>query len=324
MEFINKIKDFLKKTSHSQKVCTKVDLEKLLVIQGQALSRLNPRKLQRLSDAEFKVFSQWGEDGILDWLINALPDIPSKFVEFGTSDYQESNTRYILLGRNWSGLVLDSDTENIKAIKSNPDFWKYDLTAERSFVTSENINRIISKSGIGNVGILSIDIDGNDLWVWDSIEVIKPIIVVSEYNAVFGDQHPISIPYIEEFFRTSHHFSNLYFGASISALMMVGKKKGYTLVGTNSSGCNAFFIRDDFASFVLDSLDEVVIYPSGFREGRDRYGNLNFIRGLDRIKALYDCEIYDLYAHESKLISDLDNIYSLEWSEGEPRILKST
>ncbi len=118
---------------------------------------------------------------------------------------------------------------------------------------------------------MSIDIDGNDYWVLESINSIRPIILICEYNAVFGDVYPISIPYDPRFRRSNAHYSNLYFGASIEALRLLALQKGYRFVGTTSAGNDAFFVREDYAEQFVDcSLESIQAFPSLFRESRDR------------------------------------------------------
>ena len=143
--------------------------------------------LENLLDAEFKVFSQWGDDGIIQYLVNQL-DIPVKnFIEFGVEDYTEANTRFLLLNNNWSGLVMDCSEENVAYIKNDDIYWKHDLTAICAFVTAENINKTISEAGFtGEIGLLHIDVDGNDYWIWKAIDIVSPIIAIIEYNSLFG------------------------------------------------------------------------------------------------------------------------------------------
>ena len=100
----------------------------------------------------------------------------------------------------------------------------------------------------GPLGILSIDIDGNDYWIWQAITSVQPAIVICEFNAVLGDMRPIVVPYDSAFQRLRAHFSGQYFGASIAALKSLARAKGYTFVGTNSNGVNAFFLKEELAA----------------------------------------------------------------------------
>src|SRR5262245_7200886 len=100
----------------------------------EALGRVEARQARvqasaRPQDYEFQVYSQWGEDGIIDWLTNQVSIENKVFIEFGVEDYTEANTRFLLMHRNWSGLVIDSSEDNIKSIKQQDIYWRYNLKA---------------------------------------------------------------------------------------------------------------------------------------------------------------------------------------------------
>jgi len=261
-------------------------LDELKINQGIMLAGFNRQKSSKnIQDYEFKVFSQWGEDGILQFLTSAL-EIPNKtFIEFGVEDFFESNCRFLLVKDNWRGFILDSSPEHINRLRSSYFYWKYDLRAESTFITRENINESLAQSGFDqDLGILSIDIDGNDYHVLESIAGFRPRILVCEYNAVFGPRRCIVVPYDPRFSRGTRHSSNLYYGASLGALACLTRRLGYSLVGTNSSGNNAFFVRNDLVTGNLLALDaEAGFTPSRFRESRDSKGGLSFVSGEDRL-----------------------------------------
>ena len=317
-KIIKKIKNFIYK-NYSKEIS---DKDKVLIAKNIIFNNNSLRSIHDLGDVEFSCFSQWGEDGIINWLISKLPLIPKKFIEFGVENYKESNTRVLLLLHNWQGLVIDNSENHVKDIKGQEISWRYELNAVTSHITKENINRLIEKNKMSSdVGLLSIDIDGNDYHVWKSIDVIKPIIVVVEYNAVFGDIHSITVPYNPDFFRTKAHYSNLYFGASLKALINLGKEKGYTFIGTNTNGVNAFFIRDDFAPKITSLLSNISAYSSIFREARGRDGNLILLGGLDRYEIIKDCKLFNLATKEDTSLEKLKEIYSIEWKRGEKKYL---
>ncbi len=289
----------------------------LLTAAVLAIENSARQRLKALHDVEFSVYSQWGEDGIIDWLIERLPDIPHTFIEFGVEDYRESNTRLLLKMRNWSGLVIDGSQKNIDDIKNQGIYWRHELTARCAFIDRDNINHLIESAGLmGEIGLLSVDIDGNDYWVWQAIEVVSPVIVVCEYNAVLGDVYPITIPYQASFQRTNADPSNLYFGASIQALISLGQSKGYTFVGTTLTGVNAFFIRNDCASMITMALKAVYAFPSKFREARDTKGNLLYLNGNCRREVINNLPFVDPISGESIDLSNLKEIYSSKWLEG--------
>jgi len=270
--------------------------------------------LQHLSDAEFRVHSQWGEDGILEWLIQRLPICSTRFIEFGVEDYREANTRFLLVNRDWKGLVLDGSEQNMQKVRAEDIYWRHDLTAISAFITRDNINRLIGDNGYsGSLGLLSIDIDGNDYWVWESLDSVNADIVVCEYNAVLGDLHAISIPYGQHFFRTKAHSSNLYFGASIGALCFLARRKGYELIGTNRAGCNAFFVRKELFPLVDANISDKSPRPSHARESRDTSGALTFVSGLERLKVIEDMPVVRVDTGETIRLGTLGTLYSKEW-----------
>jgi len=290
----------------------------LLQAQSMALAMRARDRLEGLHAVEFRAFSQWGEDGIIDWLVENLRGIPHSFVEFGVQDYRESNTRLLLQLRNWRGLVLDASSAHIADIEAQDVSWRHDLTAKRAFIDRSNINDLIADAGFGgDIGLLSIDIDGNDYWVWEGITAAKPWIVVCEYNAVLGDRRGLSIPYDPSFDRTKAHFSNLYFGATIRALVGLAGRKGYRFVGTVSSGCNAFFVRDDVASEVIARLDGVWAFPSAVREARDAEGRLTLAGGLRRKSIIDRLPLIDVETSQETTLAAGD-VYSTEWAAGLP------
>jgi len=249
-----------------------------------------------IHDAEFQVYSQFGDDGIIQYLIEQTRPKVDKFIEFGVQDYEEANTRFLLHNNNWSGLIIDGDPANIEHVRCSPGFWRYDLQAIAQFVDRDNINSIFEAAGFtGEIGLLSMDIDGNDYWVWEAIRVVDPVLVIVEYNSVFGSEHAITIPYDPAFNRTEAHFSNLYWGASIKALCSLAEKKGYAFVGCNLAGNNAHFVRKDRVGRIPVKNAEEGYVESKFRESRDQSGgNLTYLRGRERIDVIKDMQVFDV------------------------------
>lgn len=264
---------------------------------GRLLCRSN-RKLsqpQSLHDYEFKIFSQFGDDGIIQWLIHALQINRKTFIEFGVADYFESNTRFLLMNNNWSGLVLDGSPVNVQRIRANHQMWRHELHVKAAFVTRDNVNQLVSDHPFGReIGLLHIDVDGNDYWLWQAIDSVSPAIAIIEYNSVFGCDRAITVPYRADFQRRLAHHSNLYYGASLPALHDLATSKGYTLVGCNSAGNNAYFIRNDSLTELVPSMPLHEAYvESKFREGRDRDGQLTFLNGEDRANAIRGLAVWN-------------------------------
>lgn len=284
--------------------------EKNLFLNARILANaVCDKELRSLEEAEFQVYSQFGEDGILQWLIHNT-DIDNKiFIEFGVQDYSEANTRFLLMNNNWSGLVMDDSETNMQHLKSWEYLWKYDLTVVASFITKDNINQLISDAGFrGDIGILSIDLDGNDWWILNAIDCVSPRILICEYNNVFGAVKNVTVPYDAGFIRTEKHYSNLYWGCSIAAFCGWAEENGYYYMGSNSAGNNAFFVRKDCIKPDRIPKDANIFVQSKYRESRDQAGNLTYLRGIDRLKCIKSMELYEI---ENGCINTIENIYQL-------------
>jgi len=271
--------------------------ERAVLLNGKILSnQLRGNKdLVSLRDVEFSVFSQFGDDGIIQWLIQNI-DIPNEtFIEFGVEDFSESNTRFLMMNNNWSGFVMDGSSSNIKALQNEQYYWRHDLNSEAVFITKDNINAKISSQKIsGEIGLLHIDLDGNDFYIWEAINVVNPVIVIVEYNSIFGSDREISVPYRNDFIRGKAHPSNLFFGSSIKSLYELSKRKGYSFIGCNSAGNNAYFIRNDKLGGVVKAVSlEDGYVPSKFRESRGANGSLTHLDNEEGLLLLEGLEVYN-------------------------------
>lgn len=324
MAVYKKLKNLLQNQLQLSNATLEKMAERQLVLEALNMAKSNRQinQLDGLKEIEFCAFSQWGEDGIIDWLVSNIPGINPSFVEFGVGDYKESNTRLLIQLQNWRGLILDGSQEHIKNIQKEELYWRHDLQAKCAFIDKDNINQLIEEAGfLGDLGLLSVDIDGNDYWVWKAIDVVNPKIVICEYNAILGDQHQLTVPYKKDFQRSNAHHSLLYFGASLPALIQLGKEKGYKFIGTASNGCNAFFVREDCFKEIEDKIKSVWIYPLAAREARDMQGELSFASGPDRADIIREMEFVDLKNNSNKgqklvKLGDIESRYSSEWNNG--------
>jgi len=308
---MNIVGRLLSKEFHSLSRQSRLENEKTQRLLGQLLANQVKQHgvYENIHDAEFKVFSQFGDDGILQYLIQQARPERHTFIEFGVQDYSEANTRFLLVNDNWRGLIMDGDVQAMFALRTDGIYWRHDLTAVGAFITRENVNQLFLDHGFsGEIGLLSIDIDGNDYWVWEAVNSVDPVIVTVEYNSVFGSQHAISVPYDPDFYRSKAHYSNLYWGVSLKALCILADKKGYAFVGCNSDGNNAHFVRKDKVGVIpVKSVEEGYV-ESCFRESRDINGNLSFLRGEQRINAIKDLQVVDLQTNMLVNLRDLLNL----------------
>ncbi|WP_116106487.1 hypothetical protein [Lewinella sp. IMCC34191] len=235
--------------------------------------------IPKLAETGFRVFSQFEEDGLLLFVFAVLGMTNKRFVEIGSDDGVNSNSANLYFNFGWSGLFIDGNPDSIRRGQrfygKYPHPWFYPPHFRCARVTRENVNQLIEESGyVGEIGLLSIDIDGNDYWVWESLEVINPQVVIIETHNEFGMEN-IVVPYDPNYAYPGKH--PLYHGASPVAMVKLGRRKGYRLVGANELAFNFIFVRNDLAREVLPevTVESVLTHPSvaeghrGFEAIRD-------------------------------------------------------
>ncbi len=271
-------------------------IDELRINQGLALAKLDTLLNTSLVNSNFKIFSQFGGDGILQNLTRTLNLTEKTFIEFGVEDFTESNCRFLMMSDNWSGFVIDASINNVQNIESSYYYWKFNLKAMSAYITRDNINFLLSQSGLGNnIGVLSIDLDGNDYYILESINEVESAILICEFNAVFGPTRKIATPYKDVFNRTKEHYSNLYFGASLSAINYIAEKRGYALVAIDDASVNAFFVKANLLNEkVVKKTVEEIFRDSKFRESRNTEGDLTYVSGQDRAILLRGLPVFNV------------------------------
>jgi len=220
----------------------------------------------------FKVYSQNDEDGIVQEIFNRIGTTNKTFVEFGVQNGLESNGHYLLFN-GWNGLWLEGNKKCFKKLQKcfEKPLSAKRLTAINAFITADNINELIGENGKinGEIDLLSIDIDGNDYWVWEKINCISPRVVVIEYNGKF----PPPCEWVMKYNPNHIWDGSDNSGASLKSLELLGRRLGYALVGTNKNGVNAFFVKKELAKGLFaepataenlyHAYDDVNVYING-------------------------------------------------------------
>jgi len=203
--------------------------------------------------------SQSDESRILEAFVARYP-VPKLFIEFGFGTWEFNCAA---LAASFDGLLLDGDLENVRyARKAMPAR----IRCEHVWLTLETIVIIEQFAHGKEVGILSVDVDGNDYWLLRRLIDLKPAVVVCEFNRTFGHR-PISVPYDANFERFEKHSSGLYFGASLAALDHLCRQHGYSLMAVSSNGVNAFFVRRDLLLPGDNELDMTGIFRDADTQG---------------------------------------------------------
>ena len=270
------------------------------------IKKKNYSKITNIRDAEVKIFSQFGEDGIIDFLLYKL-NLTNHiaFLEIGTGDYEEANTRFLCETRSCRGLLIDK-IKDLKFVQKRDFFWKNDIYFCQKTITPSNISSVINSYGFKNdCNLLSIDIDGNDFWVLKNIELSHVDIVVAEYNPLFGSNLSLTVPQDDNFDR--NRFKKIFYGASLTAIIELMQSKGFMFVGANSACNNAFFINKNKKEFLPNlKVEELKEYTKfTFREIKENSYKENQISNL--IDKIEDFEIYDLSKKKTFRIKELKN-----------------
>ena len=274
--------------------------------------RKNYKNISNLNEVDFKVFSQNGEDGIIDYLLFSLQIEKPKFIEIGVGDYYESNTRFIFERSSGDGLIIDIIDNFQKRVEKNVRLWKGNLKILNRKIDSGNILATLKEFNFfDNIDLFSIDVDGIDYWILEKMPKKFCKLIVAEYNPYFGSNLEISVPNDKNFDRSKYHHSNLCFGASLKSIINLLDRKGFVFLGTNLFKNNAFFVNSDFKDNLfleIPNNNELNSFTNAsFRESRDINNKLNFIDPKDILNEIKKCEVVDLSNNEHK-VKKIENL----------------
>lgn len=222
-----------------QRLLREVDARVESLVRMHVLDRRDLPYPYRLTANRFRIRSQRGEDGVLAAIFEEIGVKHRRFVDLGCGD-NGGNSGYLAADLGWTGLMVDGSKDAIGRLRR--EFNSRNVAVKQAWITREDIDDLLTKfGGGGKVDLLSIDIDGNDIWVWDAISECLPRVVCVEYNTILGPERSVAVPYSPAFERDPRLLFGRYFGASLAALERIGRRKGYRLVAVEN--VNAFFVR---------------------------------------------------------------------------------
>ncbi|MEO6323143.1 MAG: hypothetical protein ABIT01_09320 [Thermoanaerobaculia bacterium] len=225
-----------------------------------------------------KIYSQTDEDGIISEIFRRIGEGSRSFVEIGCGNGSENNTHALLL-KGWRGTWIDGSSKNVEHMARWIPLESPRLHVVRAFVTRENapgmVSSALARAKAPELDLLSVDIDGNDLYVLQAILLaVRPRVIVAEYNGKFPPPLALSIEY-----DPAHTWAlDDYHGASLQSL--VDHLAGYRLVSCNLSGSNGFFIREDLSSAFAPYPVEALFQPARVHLIRERIGQLASLKFL--------------------------------------------
>lgn len=252
----NLVKYYWVKKLHRDKLHPSVGIQQRhLMMQYQSMQA--DGQLPAFSSTGFKVFSQFEEDGLLLYIFSLIGEGSKTFIEIGANDGINSNCSNFAVHFGWSGLFFEGDPALIKRgqkfYRKIPTPYHPKPKYVQAIIQRENVNELVEKNGLsGDIELLSIDIDGNDYWIWDALTVVKPKVVVIETHIEFGT-HNIVVPYDPNYMFPGKH--PVYHGASVVAMNKLAERKGYRLVGASDLGINQIYVRKDLAIDELPAID---------------------------------------------------------------------
>lgn len=217
-------------------------------------------------DAGFREYSQSDEDGLLLYLFSLIGFSNRLVLDIASGAPLGGNTTNLIVNWGFHALLLEGNSRLVEEArlfyKRNLDTGMFPPLVRQAWITAENINQLVSKEGFsGEIDLFSLDVDGVDYWLWESLEVVSPRVVMVEYQNLFYPDEAVTVPYSQDFNRFSTHPD--FFGASLAAFVKLAHRKGYRLVGSNRYGFNAFFVRNDVVCSNLPevSLDSCLNHP---------------------------------------------------------------
>ena len=256
-----RIREFLRRALTVEPVNQKINIG---LLTSHAMSA-RKHSMKDLWDAEFRVFSQFGEDGIVDLLLDELQISKPRIMEIGAGDFSECNSRFALHKRNCSAYLVDMREDLQRGLQESEIRWKASVAVEIAKIDEKNIKDIESRASkfLKYIDVISLDIDGIDFWIAQHINWNGIKIAIVEYNPVFGAKLAVSVPKETFSSRFEHHYSGLVYGASLLAWIEFFASKDMRFVGTNRAGNNAFFVPSSLAGdlpFRLPDISQLDAY----------------------------------------------------------------
>jgi hypothetical protein len=226
-------------------------MQRNIVNQYQSFKMTGVLPYSVIRDAGFRVYSQFEEDGIILYVLSIIGFKTRRVVEMCCGSAHECMATNLILNHGFDGYLFEGDPKNVSAAKEffkrKHDCCLYPPVVTRAWITKDNVNELLMQSGCtGEVDLFSLDIDGNDYWIWDAISVIKPRLLVIETNNIIPADRSLTIEYQPDFYCWDKPITEQdYRGASLLAMQTLCKRRGYRMIGAHRHGFNVFFLRDD-------------------------------------------------------------------------------
>ena len=239
---VNKLRDFFQHEQNTQ-------VEQVMILNQYVLMKklLQPNEMPLFKDIGFKVYSQFEEDGILLYIFSVIGTINKKVVEICAGNGKQCMAANLIINHGWDGLLFDGNKINvdngINFFATHQSTYLFPPIFKHAWLTKENINSLLIENNFtDNIDLLSIDIDGNDCYIMEAINVIKPRVIICETHNIIPSEFALTMPYKADFNYKDGKQNEEFRSVSLFAMKKLLFSRGYRLVGSHRYGFNAIFI----------------------------------------------------------------------------------
>lgn len=233
---------------------------------------LTAAELPTFKEVGFRVFSQFEEDGILLYIFSLIGTTNKRVVEICAGDGRECMAANLIINHGWEGLLFDGNKDQveqgIKFFATHKATYLLPPIFKHAWITTDNINQLISENNFkGEIDLLSLDIDGNDYYIMQAIEVIKPRVIICETHNVIPSNLALTIPYKPDFDRMTD-LNPDFMSVSLLAMTKLLKKKGYRLIGAHKYGFNAIFMLNEVGTEYFPEVTVESVHDNSYTRFR--------------------------------------------------------
>jgi len=272
---IQKTKGFIRNVVSSMPGIQNTQVEQVLMMNQYRLMKklLSKDEMPSLNEVGFRVHSEFEEDGILLYIFSLIDTTNKRVVEICAGNGAQCMAANLIVNHGWEGLLFDGDERNIaestKFFASHRSTFALPPIIKHAWITRENINELIGSADFkGEIDLLSLDIDGNDYYIMEAIDVVKPRVIICEVQNVIPSDLALTIPYREDFYYKDGKQHEEFRSVSLLAMTKLLNKKGYRLVGGHQYGFNAFFILNGVGEDYFPEVSVESVYDNSFTKLR--------------------------------------------------------
>lgn len=260
-----RLRTFLHRLRGDDRDSLNQQLQKILINQHQDNARRGVKSHDDIAEAGFRCYSQFEEDGIILYILSLIGMSTRKVVEICCGVGSECMAANLIVNHGYTGYLFDGDKSNVEVatrfFRSKKDCLLSEPAIRQAWITRDNINQLLREIGAtGEVDLLSLDMDGNDYYIWEAIAEINPRLCVFETQDIIPGDRSLTIPYDPAFYCWNKPGAEKDFrSVSLLAMKKLSEAKGYRMIGAHRHGFNVFFLRNDIGQelFPAVSIEQI-------------------------------------------------------------------